>query len=78
MAIYVVTAALVAILAAASLVALALGVLGAFGVLHLARCTKCGHLAVGENPSSACPYCRHPNLAHPIAAIHRPNRPRAH
>ena len=76
MAVYVLTAVLVAILAIASLAAFVLGVLGAFGVLHLARCAKCGHLVIGDKLPVGCPYCRHPHLAHPITAIHRPHQPR--
>lgn len=73
MAIYILTSVLVAVLATATLVAFAVGVLGAFGMLQLNRCTGCGHLTLDRGDSSACPYCRHPYLAHPIAHLRHPH-----
>lgn len=67
MAIYVLTSVLVAVLAAISLIAFAVGVLGAFGMMQIKRCTGCGHLTWDR--VDACPYCRHPHLAHPFASL---------
>lgn len=73
MAIYVLTSALVAVLAAASLIAFAIGVLGAFGMVHLKRCSGCGHLISDRSESGACPYCRHSYLTHQMARLRHPH-----
>ena len=72
-----VTAALVAALAVATLIAVYLGLLGTLGALHWFRCKRCGHLVVvgtGTEPS-ACTYCRHDRLLHPLHALRHPNDP---
>lgn len=70
MAVYVVASVLVAVLAVASLIAFAVGVLGAFGVPCLIRCPQCRHMTLGVRQSANCLQCRHPHLKHPIAARH--------
>lgn len=73
MAVYVIVDALVGILAAASSAALAFGVLGTVGLMHLVRCRRCDHLtaAGGDTRPRSCPYCRHEHLAHPMATLHQ-------
>ena len=70
MAVYVVAGVLVAVLAVASLIAFAVGVLGAFGAPCLIRCAQCRHMTLGVRHSTNCLQCRHPRPKHPIAAGH--------
>jgi hypothetical protein len=75
---YVVAGILIGILAIASVFALVVGLLGAFGGLSLGRCAGCGHIAVSRGePRTSCAYCRHPHLAQPLAAWPRHARPRS-
>ena len=78
MATYVVTSLLVALLAAISLLAFAVGMLGVMGFSCLSRCRLCGHLTLAAERPESCPYCRHPHLTHPFAARHRPHQAAGH
>ena len=72
MAIEVVLGALVVVmLAIATFMALE-GIMGAIGAVEIGRCRTCDHLIVMAK-SAACPYCRHPRLAH-AAHLHLPVR----
>ena len=57
---------LVGLLALVTVTAIAVGVLGTFGGLHLLRCSQCGHLAFTARDAhpDGCGYCRHPHLTH--------------
>jgi predicted Zn-ribbon and HTH transcriptional regulator len=72
MAIYILTAALVSVLAVATAAALIIGLLGLVGFLRLAHCRHCGHLTVTDSRAApqSCPQCRHEHLAHPLATLH--------
>ena len=73
MAIYIVLVALIGLLAIASSIALAVGLLGVGGLVRLMRCARCGHLTLTDlrSPPASCPYCQHEHLTHPFAALHR-------
>jgi hypothetical protein len=77
MAVYVIASVLVAVLAAASMIALAVGVLGALGAPCLLRCARCGHLTLATH-EPFCLHCRHPYLTHPVAALHHVQLPHTH
>ena len=71
------TVALIVVLALATTVAIALGLLNWIGALFVVRCATCHHLtfASANRPQPSCPHCRHPVLAHPIySANHRDRR----
>lgn len=72
MLIYVVLAVLVGLLAIATVMAQAVGLLALGGVVRLMRCSGCGHLTITDPQTkpASCPYCRHEHLAHPLAALH--------
>lgn len=77
---YVVTVVLIFLLAAASCVALLLGVLGEAGVLRYSRCQRCAHLVVTYDDTTAptCLYCRHTRLTHPFRALRQATRELVH
>lgn len=66
------TIALVVLLAAATTVAIYLGLLGMIGQFFIVRCASCGHATSSavDRPEPSCPYCRHPVLLHPFRALH--------
>jgi DNA-directed RNA polymerase subunit RPC12/RpoP len=72
-----VIAALVTALGLATLIALYLGLLGIAGALQWTRCERCGHLVVTATSTalSACAYCSHERLLHPLHTIRHPHDP---
>ncbi|TFV55513.1 hypothetical protein E4P42_22585 [Mycobacterium sp. PS03-16] len=68
------TVALIMVLAAATIVAIYLGLMNWIGAAHVVRCSSCHHLTVGgtNQPQQSCPHCRHPVLTHPLYAAHHP------
>ncbi|WP_319457254.1 MULTISPECIES: hypothetical protein [unclassified Mycobacterium] len=73
----VLTFALIAVLAAATTVAIYLGLLNWIGGVFVVRCAACHHLtfASANKPKESCPHCRHPVLMHPLyTAFHRGSR----
>lgn len=71
MPIEVVTAILVAVLGAITIVAAYVGILGATGNSVIQRCTRCGHMTIqrGGSACDECGYCRHDRLLHPLWTI---------
>jgi DNA-directed RNA polymerase subunit RPC12/RpoP len=69
------TIALIAVLAAASTVAIFVGLLGMAGHFFILRCAACHHPTVSSanRPRQSCPRCRHPVLLHPLRAVHHPS-----
>jgi DNA-directed RNA polymerase subunit RPC12/RpoP len=65
------------VLAAASTVAIFVGLLGMVGQFFVVRCASCGHLTVSSanRPRESCPRCRHSMLLHPLHAAHHPRQP---
>jgi len=80
MAAYVIVGVLVGALAIVTLAALVLGLLGAGGLVNLARCTRCAHLVIigRDDAKPICPYCRHEHLAHPLTTLRNPRRELLH
>jgi hypothetical protein len=72
MVVEVVTGVLVSLLAIASVVAGAVGILCLMGAARLTRCQACGHLglAAAHGPLRSCLQCRHERLFHPVLAHH--------
>lgn len=70
-----VTAVLVTALALAALIALCLGLLGIAGAVQWTRCQRCGRLVATPTSTrpSACPYCRHERLLHPLHTFRHPH-----
>ncbi|BBY14652.1 hypothetical protein [Mycolicibacterium litorale] len=68
------TVALIIVLAAATVVALYVGLMNWVGAAHVVRCSSCHHLtmASARQPQQSCPHCRHPVLTHPLYALHHP------
>ena len=66
------TIALIAVLAAASTVAIFVGLLGLAGQFFVVRCASCHHLTVSSanEPRQFCSRCRHPALLHMLGAAH--------
>jgi len=71
------TIALIAVLAAASTVAIFVGLLGLAGQFFVVRCASCHHLTVSsaKQPRRSCPRCRHRVLLHPRRAAHHLRHP---
>ena len=67
----VVTAVLILLLGAITVVAAYVGILGAIGTPVIQRCTRCGHMTIqcSQSPGAECGYCRHDRLFHPLWAI---------
>lgn len=59
-------------LAVVTVTMMAIGCLGALGVVKLSRCDGCGrlHLAAGSALDGRCGSCRHPVLLHPFRTLH--------
>jgi DNA-directed RNA polymerase subunit RPC12/RpoP len=70
----VLTVVLIIALAAATVVAIYLGLLNWIGAVYVVRCAECRHLAFSSanQPRTSCPHCRHPVLTHPIHALRHP------
>ncbi|MGE2716961.1 hypothetical protein ACQI4L_23125 [Mycolicibacterium litorale] len=68
------TVALIVLLAAATVVAIYVGLMNWIGAAHVVRCSACHHLTVAaaRQPQQSCPHCRHPVLTHPLYALHHP------
>jgi predicted membrane-bound dolichyl-phosphate-mannose-protein mannosyltransferase len=71
------TVALIVVLALATTVAIALGLLNWVGAFFVVRCATCHHLtfASANRPQESCPHCRHPVLAHPIYSVNHRDQP---
>ncbi|HLH29377.1 MAG TPA: hypothetical protein VKW77_10695 [Acidimicrobiales bacterium] len=56
-----------------AMLALWIGLLAVLGAVRLVRCERCEHLALVSvrQPLHECARCRHRNLLHPLAALHR-------
>jgi DNA-directed RNA polymerase subunit RPC12/RpoP len=74
----VLTVTLIIVLAAATMVAIYLGLITWFRAAYVVRCAACHHLtlASANQPQPSCPHCRHPVLTHPLYAAHHPRRAR--
>jgi hypothetical protein len=71
------TIALIVVLAAATTVAIYVGLLNWIGAVFVVRCAACHHLtmASANHTAQSCPHCRHPVLTHPLyTANHRDAR----
>ena len=70
------TIALIAVLALATLAAIWVGLLGWMGQFYIVRCSECSHVmfSSAKNPQRSCARCRHPLLMHPVRAVVHPTR----
>jgi hypothetical protein len=70
----VLTIALIAVLAIATVAAIYMGLLNWMGAFFVVRCDSCHHLtfASANEAQKSCPHCRHPVLTHPLYSLHHP------
>ena len=68
----VLTIVLIAVIGAAAIAAIYLGLLNWASAFYVVRCTACHHLtfAAANDAQRSCPHCRHPVLTHPLYAVH--------
>ena len=68
----VLTVVLIAVIGAAAIAAIYLGLLNWVGAFYVVRCAACRHLTfAGTNVAQkSCPHCRHPVLTHPLYSMH--------
>jgi hypothetical protein len=76
----VVTSILLAGLAVVAVFGLVAGALGLVGVVRFTRCGRCGRVSAisTARPFSACVWCDHTYLAHPLASLHQWEENRLH
>lgn len=69
------TVALIVVLAAATTVAIYVGLMNWIGACYVVRCSECHHLTFASvnRPQESCAHCRHPMLMHPLYAANHPD-----
>lgn len=75
----VLTVTLDALLAAASITAIYIGVFGLLGAFYFVRCPQCDHFmfSAAKRAENPCARCRHPVLTRPWRAVAHPIRVRS-
>jgi ribosomal protein S27E len=70
----VLTIVLIAVVGAAAIAAIYLGLLNWVGAFFVVRCAGCHHLtfASANQAQQSCAHCRHPVLTHPLYSLHHP------
>jgi hypothetical protein len=70
------TIAVIVVVAAVTIGAIYVGVLGLLGGYYIVRCPSCQHwtLTVTDRPRGSCTRCRHPVLMHQLRVIHHPRQ----
>lgn len=68
------TVGLIIVLAAATTVAIYVGMANWIGACYLVRCSECHHLTFASvnSPQTSCAHCEHPTLMHPLYAVNHP------